>query len=353
MAADSAPPTPRHTVALVLGAGGAPGWAWLVGVLAAIEEVTGWDPRRADLVIGTSAGSGVAATLRAGLAASDQLRQYRGDELSDEGAALMAAADDRRERLAEADANRQALSDAMAGPRDTAEDARPGDRRPASPAMALRSALLRPGRPGLAMSGLVPRGRRDLHDLGRRLDSLHQDGWPRRPLWVTAVRIGDAARVVFGRDGHPPLSVGTAVQASCAQPGVFRPVALAGGEFVDGGTWSVTNADLAAGLGFETVLVLAPLSAETGASGRSPAMIRRTYHRGVLARELDALRRNGSDVLSIEPSPADLAVLTHRRVDERRRREAAERGRATAVARLVGDSELAEAIARFDPTPSG
>jgi len=44
-------------VGLVLGAGGIAGGAFHAGVLAALEEATGWDPRRAALVVGTSAGS--------------------------------------------------------------------------------------------------------------------------------------------------------------------------------------------------------------------------------------------------------------------------------------------------------
>ena len=56
-------------VALVLGAGGATGHAFHAGVLSALAERTGWDPRTADLIVGTSAGSGVGAILRVGLRA--------------------------------------------------------------------------------------------------------------------------------------------------------------------------------------------------------------------------------------------------------------------------------------------
>ena len=40
-------------------------------MLAALEESLGWDPRRADVIVGTSAGSITGATLRAGLSAAD------------------------------------------------------------------------------------------------------------------------------------------------------------------------------------------------------------------------------------------------------------------------------------------
>src|SRR5215218_8494163 len=64
---------PTRSVGLVLGAGGVAGWAWLVGCLAALEEEGGWDAPQADLIVGTSAGAGVAALLRGGRSASEQL----------------------------------------------------------------------------------------------------------------------------------------------------------------------------------------------------------------------------------------------------------------------------------------
>ena len=57
-------------IALALGAGGVVGHAYHAGVLAALEEATGWDPRDAEVIVGTSAGSVVGSLLRAGFAAS-------------------------------------------------------------------------------------------------------------------------------------------------------------------------------------------------------------------------------------------------------------------------------------------
>ena len=53
-------------IGLVLGAGGVIGHAFHAGVLAALADDTGWDPRRADVIVGTSAGSIAGALLRAG-----------------------------------------------------------------------------------------------------------------------------------------------------------------------------------------------------------------------------------------------------------------------------------------------
>src|SRR5438067_373031 len=58
-------------VGLVLGAGGAAGAAYHGGTLLALEHDLGWDPRSADVIVGSSAGSVVATLLRAGLTADD------------------------------------------------------------------------------------------------------------------------------------------------------------------------------------------------------------------------------------------------------------------------------------------
>ena len=76
-------------VALVLGAGGVAGGAFHAGVLAALHEATGWDPRQADTIVGTSAGSITGASLRAGLSAVDMLARAESRPLSAAGAAII------------------------------------------------------------------------------------------------------------------------------------------------------------------------------------------------------------------------------------------------------------------------
>jgi predicted acylesterase/phospholipase RssA len=66
-------------IGLVLGAGGVVGHAFHAGALAALEDETGWDPRSADVIVGTSAGSVVAALLRAGFRTHDLYDEARGE----------------------------------------------------------------------------------------------------------------------------------------------------------------------------------------------------------------------------------------------------------------------------------
>src|SRR5687768_13521414 len=76
-------------IGLVLGAGGVAGGAFHSGVLAALHESMGWDPRDAAVIVGTSAGSITAAALRAGLSAADGLARAQGRSMSPEGERLL------------------------------------------------------------------------------------------------------------------------------------------------------------------------------------------------------------------------------------------------------------------------
>jgi NTE family protein len=338
-----------RSVGLVLGAGGGPGWAWMVGCLGALAEIAGWDARSADLIIGTSAGAGIGATLRAGLGPRDQLRQYRDEALSAEGETLFdrARAVERRARpggAAPTPAGR-ALGDGPAEAADGANGVNGGgvSTRPASAVLALRSMRYWPPRAGLAFAGIQARGHHDHDGLGARLDALHDGPWPSRPLWITAVRMDNGRRVVFGRDGVDPGRVGTAVEASSAVPGWYAPVRIGAHDYVDGAAWSTTNADLLAGLGFDLALVLAPQSVTSTRLGRHVRSLPRAYHRSMLSREVDVVHRNGTDVVVLEPTPDDVELLSvpRDRLDDERRRELAERGHRLTVRRLATDASLA------------
>ncbi|MCZ7678960.1 MAG: hypothetical protein M5U28_09490 [Sandaracinaceae bacterium] len=69
-------------VTLVLGAGGPVGHAFHAGLLRALSQALGWDPREAELVLGTSAGAQVGALLRAGMSADDLAARAAGEPLT-------------------------------------------------------------------------------------------------------------------------------------------------------------------------------------------------------------------------------------------------------------------------------
>ncbi len=310
-------------VGLVLGSGGLAGTAFHAGVLTALAEA-GWDARRADVVVGTSAGSTSAALLRAGFPPEDYVARVAGAPMSAEGERLLAGMPQ--------------LVTPPAVPRS-------GGRGPAAAHLALH-AVRRPGRVrvGAVAAGLLPAGSRPTADLVGGLGRLHGDGWPAEPLWICAVRLSDGRRTVFGRDADATVTVGEAVAASCAIPAYFAPVPIGGARYVDGGVHSLCNVDLLAGLGLDLVLVSAPMSTARWWSARPDVGVRAAV-RAQLGAEVRAVRRSGTPVVVLHPTREDLAVMGHRGMDASRRPAIARQVHATVRARLADGDLLARLTA--------
>ncbi|HET9075686.1 MAG TPA: patatin-like phospholipase family protein [Acidimicrobiales bacterium] len=304
-------------VGLVLGAGGVLGGAFHAGVLAALHEATGWDPRRASVIVGTSAGSVLAAALRAGLPPAELLARAEGRH-----PATVAAP-------------------GAAGTRPGPSPApfllrlRPGPGRTRAEVVSLlRSAALRPlsTRPLAILASLVPDGTVPADFIRSGIEAIAPPAWPDDPLWICAVRQRDGRRVVFGRDAFP--DVAAAVTASCAIPGVFRPETIDGEPYVDGGVHSPTNADLLAGYGPDLVIVSSPMSM----AGRVPRLAvdqpARRWSGALLGGEAAALRRRGAHVVAFQPTPDDLAVMGPNAMDRSRRADVARHARLSTLRRL-------------------
>src|SRR3989442_8233803 len=196
MATDGQEQSPGR-IGLVLSAGGAVGYAFHSGVLAAVAQATGWDPRTADITVGTSAGSLVAAMLRAGFPTPDLAARLLGQPLSEEG-----------RRMAER------LGPAPGFP--SWSTARP--RRGMASAPLLRRGLLRPGsvRLGALVAAALPPGRVSTAPIAEAVRRAFGNGWPRQATWVCAIDLDGGRRVVFGSEGAPRASLADAVAASCA-----------------------------------------------------------------------------------------------------------------------------------------
>jgi NTE family protein len=277
-------------VGLVLGAGGVVGQAYHAGVLAALEQDLGWDPRTADVIVGSSAGSVTGTLLRLGVPASDLASYAVESPLSPDGASIL-------DRLVVA-APLPALD-----VRTLLRPWRPPTRR------LLARVARRPWafRPDVAAVTMLPAGRINIMDRADRLTDIVGTEWP-EGLWICAVRRDDGARTVFGRPGGPPASLASAVAASCSIPGYFAPVTIDGVEYLDGGVHSPTNAATLRPLDLDLVIVVSPMSAVQGQARGPGAWMRISAHRRLDA-EVRALREAGTAVVRFEPGPATLRVM--------------------------------------------
>jgi NTE family protein len=268
-------------VGLVLGAGGVVGQAYHAGVLAALEHDLGWDPRTADVIVGSSAGSVTGSLLRLGVPASDLASKLVESPLSTEGEPIMAALDDDGEELPGFD-----LGDVV----------RPWR----APSRRLMTRVARRPwafRPSVAAATLLPAGRFDLRTRTGPLGALAPD-WP-EGLWLCVARRSDGARVVLGRPGSPKAELADAVAASCAIPGYFSPVRIGGIAYLDGGVHSPTSADVLRREGLDVVVVVSPMSSARRLSTMDGAM-RWSAHRRLM-HEVDRLKAAGTTVVRYEP----------------------------------------------------
>jgi NTE family protein len=284
-------------IGLVLGAGGSVGHAYHSGVLAAIEDATSWTPDSAEVIVGTSAGSIVAALIRAGLSSADLANNSLHRPLSAAGAALMARTG-------------PAVRLATPGPRH-ADVAR-------GPASA--SLLLRPWgvRLGALAAAILPSGTVSTEAVAAGVRAVYGTGWPDRPTWICALRLDDGQLVAFGRRDAPHATMAEAVAASCAIPAYFQPVVIGRKRYVDGGAHSVTNADLMAGEGFDLVIVSCPMGGTRDAVAMGLDLPMRAAVRARLQREVDKVRRGGSLVLTLQPTREVRAAMGNNPMDAHR-----------------------------------
>jgi NTE family protein len=289
-------------VGLVLGAGGVAGGAFHAGALAALEEATGWDPRDAAVVVGTSAGSIAGAGLRAGLSTADMLARAEDRQPSPEGARLMAGVD-APQRISPLRPSRESrLSAQLLG--------------------TLTRAAARPfaARPFALFAGLLPEGSVSTEIISDSISALFRDEWPAEPLWICAVRQADGRRVVFGR-GDRRASLPDAVAASCAIPSFFQPVSIDGDTYIDGGVHSPTNADVlrAVDPAIDLVIVSSPMSVTGGGVRMAADQPARRWSAALLATEARRLRRAGVPVVAFQPTATDAAVMGVNAMDPSRR----------------------------------
>ena len=264
-------------VGLVLGAGGATGAAFESGVLLALAVDHGVRSTDASRLVGTSAGSVGAALVALGADAAD----------------IAAIVADQPHQLSDTAAGLGVRFDAEVPPMPAWGIWRfPW---PWSIARAACHAVR--GRYAASFVQLLRTGD---HDMQAVVEFLRGVPWPRPgdglQVCTTDTRTGN--RTVLDATSGVPLR--DAVAASCAVPGLMRPVVAGGTTLVDGGVVSPTNADLLAGRdGPGLVIVVSPMS---GPNARSAiGRMSRRFAARCLEHELRRFDR-GQRVLVIEPA---------------------------------------------------
>ena len=80
----------------------------------------------------------------------------------------------------------------------------------------------------------------------------------KRELYISAMNLDTAERVVFGHDEDASVTISEAVQASTALPGFYRPARIKGIDYVDGGVRRTANLDVAVEHGADLVICYNP-----------------------------------------------------------------------------------------------
>lgn len=275
------------------------GGAWLAGALHALATETGWDPASADHVVGTSAGSMMGALLACGVPPWFMVAHSAGE-------AFDGLADAAGRPASQADRDGGAVFRLHRG----IPSIGPGSWR------LILSSLGAPRshRPVALGAGWLPRGFISTEPLKDTVRRVVPSGWADHPnLWIVACDYATGRRVAFGRDDAPVADLADAVAASCAIPGFYRPVEIAGGRYVDGGLWSTSNLDILRDAELDLVLCLNPTSSLAPTHARKPGArlaesVRRQSGRR-LGSESRRLRAAGTEVVLIQPTEEDLATM--------------------------------------------
>ena len=275
------------TTTLVLGAGGTVGLAYHAGVLKALHDVVGIEASDADLLVGTSAGSAASAYLRSGYTSDDLWQMALGTHetlvgLNDEEVAARRRALFTRNWKSPAELMRLGIGTSYA---------------------LLRIAGVAPTvRLPRSIKGQFPAGLFTMasaeDDLGEQL----ADQWPDKELWLCAYDLVRRERVVLGNGAPTRLTLPRAVLASCAIPGLYRPVRDGRRVLVDGGVSSTTNLDLVVPRARGLVVVVAPMAYETNEIHRPADQLTRRRATRALAHETRLVRDAGNELIIVRPT---------------------------------------------------
>jgi NTE family protein len=203
--------------------------------------------------------------------------------------------------------------------------------------------------PGALLSGWLPRGVISTKPLVDTVRRVVPGGWSDHPkLWVVACDYATGERVAFGREDAPATDLADAVAASCAIPGFYHPVTIAGRRYVDGGMHSPSNLDVLRDERLDLVICLNPTSSLDRIPARHPIERFHAFMRNASGRRLGSeakkLREAGIEVVLIQPQREDLDTIGGNWMGTKRRHEVIEVATRT-VARQLRKREMRTLLA--------
>ncbi len=303
-------------IGVALAGGGPLGGIYEVGACVALEEaIDGLSLVDADVYVGVSAGSFVAAALANGFEPRQLARMLLGRDGSQvfEPSLLLRPA------------FREYLARARSVPRLAAR--------------AVMEYLGSPWQHGLfesfqRLSRAIPTGLFDgagLDAVLRRMFSApgHTNDFRdlKARLYVVATDLDSSQAVAFGGPGRDDVPISTAVQASAALPGLFPPVEIQGRHYVDGALIKTLHASVALRDGVDLLLCINPLvpfdaqlAEQHGAGQRQlsdgglPVVLAQTFRAIICSRMRVGMDRyqhqfKDADVLLFEPAQDDEAMF--------------------------------------------
>ena len=274
-------------IALVLAGGAVTGGAFKLGGVKALDDfLLNRKSTDFDTYIGLSAGAVIAAPLATGISPAEMIKSLEGKSqhftqlrpfdfynpnfsefakrpiqfITDSLAYLPGMITD---ILAESPkVAREMQSSAEEAFREPSWDSLQALIEPINNALAKRRSLPSP-------VNYLPSGVFDNSSLERYLrENLDQIGLPNdfgdlyrstgKELYISAMNLDTAERVVFGHDEENSIPVSEAVQASSALPGFYKPARINGVDYVDGGVRRTANIDVAIEHGADLIICYNP-----------------------------------------------------------------------------------------------
>jgi predicted acylesterase/phospholipase RssA len=199
-----------------------------------------------------------------------------------------------------------------------------------------------------------------------------------KELYVVAVNLDTAERVVFGHDEDSALTISESVQASTALPGFYKPARIKGIDYIDGGVRRTVNIDVAIEHGADLVIAYNPFrpfnnerlaGATRGQHGSALAdhglfavvnQVFRSLLHSRLHIGLNQYRDDPSfqgDIILIEPTDSDDTFFQMFPLDFWARRKAAEHGYLSVAGSIQAHYDTIETILRrygiqMNPAPT-